>query len=612
MENKNEVDMIGLANDVTKVGQKMSASLLENMPAQLKSFSEFSASYLAIANKVIGNPEVIAKGQSTFFNFLQNQVELSKRLFEKQADPTIEHVPVISPAAGDKRFKAAEWNEAPYYFDYVKQNYLLISQMMLEIVDSLDLEKKSKSKLNFQTQQYLDALSPANFFATNPEAIKLANETNGQSLMKGFENLLGDLAKGSITQSDESTFEIGRDLANTKGSVVYENELIQLIQYDPLTEKVSEIPLLILPPWINKFYILDLHADRSLVEYCVKQGQTVFMISWKNPTADMGYLAFEDYVVKGALKAIEVSKAISGAKKIDTLGYCLGGTLLGITLSIIASEQPTFLEAEREKDSINSATFLAAMLDFSDVGTMGAIIDEELVSNLENELKDGGVMKGEDMAKAFNAIRANELVWHYVANNYLMGKTPPPFSVLYWSCDNTNLPARMYTYYMRKMIFENKLRIKNALRICNVPIDLGRIKVPTFVIGTIDDHISPCRTAFTTTELLSGEMEFVLGDSGHIMGAINAPSKKHKYNFKYGGILGQGYEHWQKTSKQGEGSWWPNWSAWIAKKSVKSVPAPKHTGNKNYPNIEPAPGRYVKEKTESTHKINTTEKAMLV
>lgn len=601
--------MLELAREATKASQKISSEFLVNLPAQMKSFNEFTVSCMNMANKVAGNPEAMIKGQSTFFNFLQNQVELSKRLFEKQANPEGEYSPVISPAPGDKRFKAAEWNDVPY--DYVKQNYLLISQMMLEIVDSLDLEKKSKTKLNFQTQQYLDALSPANFFATNPEALKLARETNGKSLVQGFENLLSDIEKGSITQSDESTFEVGRDLATTKGAVVYENELIQLIQYDPMTEKVSEIPLLILPPWINKFYILDLHSERSLAEYCVKQGQTVFMISWKNPTDEMGYLAFEDYVVKGALKAIEVSKAITGAKKIDTLGYCLGGTLLGITLSIIASEQPTFLEAEREKDSINSATFLAAMLDFSDVGTMGAIIDEELVSGLEDKLKDGGVMKGEDMAKAFNAIRANELVWHYVANNYLMGKTPPPFSVLYWSCDNTNLPARMYTFYMRKMIFENQLRIKNAVRICNVPIDLGRIKVPTYVIGTIDDHISPCRTAFTTTELLSGETEFVLGDSGHIMGAINAPSKKHKYNFKYGGDLGQGFEYWQKTAKQGEGSWWPHWSAWLEKRTNKMVAAPKTTGNKNYPNIEPAPGRYVKEKSEPTLKTITQEKVSM-
>ncbi len=600
--------MLELAQEATKASQKIGADFIANLPAQMKTFNEFTVSYLNMANKVSRNPDSMVKGQNTFFNFLQNQVELSKRMFEKQANPESEITPVISPAPGDKRFKAPEWNESPYYFDYVKQNYLLVSKMMLDIVDSLDLEKKSKSKLNFQTQQYLDALSPANFFITNPEAIRIAKETNGKSLIKGYENLLADIAKGSITQSDESTFEIGRDLAHTKGSVVYENELIQLIQYDPVTEKVSEFPLLILPPWINKFYILDLHSDRSLVEYCVKQGQTVFMISWKNPTADMGYLSFEDYVVKGALKAIEVSKAITGAKKIDTLGYCLGGTLLGITLSIIASEQPTFLEAEREKDSINSATFLAAMLDFSDVGTMGSIIDQELVEDIEEELKDGGVMKGEDMAKAFNAIRANELVWHYVANNYLMGKTPPPFSVLYWSCDNTNLPARMYTYYLRNMIFENQLRIKNALRICNVPIDLGRIKVPTYVIGTIDDHISPCRTAFTTTELLSGEMEFVLGDSGHIMGAINAPSKKHKYNFKHSGVLGQGFEHWQNTSKQGEGSWWPNWSAWIAKKTSKQVAAPKAPGNKTYPIIEPAPGRYVKEKTQATPILNTPEK----
>jgi polyhydroxyalkanoate synthase len=597
MEKENGADVLVLAQEAIKASQKLAANFMENFPSQLQAYNEFTTSYIQLANKMIGNPDTMAKSQNAYLEYLQNNMELSKRIFEKQAKPEENVTPIISPAPNDRRFKAAEWNESPYFFDYVKQNYLLMSKMMMEIINSIDLEKHAKSKLSFQTQQYLDALCPANFFLTNPEAIKLAQETNGKSLITGFENLLKDLEKGSITQTDDTSFVLGENLAQTKGSVVFENELIQLIQYTPQTEKVSEFPLLIFPPWINKYYILDLHTERSLVEYGVKEGHTVFITSWKNPTADMGHISFDDYVVSGAIKAIEVVRAITGAPKVDTLGYCLGGTLLGATLAILSAPKQTFLEAERERNSVNTATFLATMLDFSDIGPMGAIIDEPLVHGIEEKLKDGGVMRGDDMAKAFNAIRANELVWPYVVNNYLKGQTPPPFNVLYWSCDNTNLPGKMYTFYLRKMLYENQLRVKNALRICNVPIDLGLIKIPVYVIGTIDDHIAPCRTAFNTTELVSGDVEFILGDSGHIMGAINAPSKKHKYNHHFGGILGKGFDHWQSTAKQGEGSWWPHWNQWLMSKSGKQIPAPAKEGNKEFPVIEPAPGRYVKEKS---------------
>ncbi len=600
MENEKkdtEQELLLIAQEAAKAGQKLAANFMQNLPSQLQAFTEFTNSYLGLAGKVAANPDTAVSGQQFFVEYIQKQMELSKRIFESQANPEASYTPVISPAPGDKRFTAAEWSESPHYFDYIKQNYLLISKMLKEITNSIDLDVHAKSKLNFQTQQYLDALSPANFFFTNPEAIKLAKETNGQSLLAGVENFLKDVQKGSITQSDEHVFEIGRDLAQTKGSVVYQNELIQLIQYTPLTEKVSEFPLVIFPPWINKYYILDLHTDRSLVEYGVREGHTVFIVSWKNPTADMGHVSFDDYVVRGALKSIEVARAITGAKKVNTLGYCLGGTLLGATLAILASPKPTFLEANREKESVNAATFLATMLDFSDIGPMGAIIDEALVHQLENDLKDGGIMKGSDMAKAFNAIRANELVWPYVVNNYLKGKTPPPFNVLYWSCDNTNLPGKMYTFYLRKMLYENMLRVPNALRICNVPIDLGLIKVPSYIIGTVEDHIAPCRTAFNSTELLGGEVEFVLGDSGHIMGAINAPSKKHKYNHHFGGTLGEGFDQWKNTAKPGEGSWWPHWNRWMNSKNGKQVPAPKHEGSADYPVLESAPGSYVKEKS---------------
>jgi polyhydroxyalkanoate synthase len=596
MDKPDAVKIEELTSEMAKAGQALAQNYIANFPEYMKTYQEFASSYLQVSSKLVSDKDSIQKTQAGYLDFLQNQMELSKRIAERQLDKDKTYTPVINPTAGDRRFNAPEWDESPYYFDFIKQNYLLISKLITEIFNSVDLDPKSKEKLNFFTKQYIDALAPSNFLITNPEALKLAQETKGQSVLDGFQNLISDMRKGRITQTDSGAFEVGKNLAITKGSVVFENEIMQLIQYSPQTKKVAEFPLIIFPPWINKYYILDLHPDKSLVEFAVKNGQTVFMVSWKNPTPDMGHLGFEEYVEKGAIKSFEVARKICGTKKVNVLGYCLGGTLLGITLAILRSKGKLFAAAEAEKNTVNSATFLATMLDFSDIGPMGAIIDEALVTKLEKELSNGGVLKGAEMAQAFNAIRANELVWNYVSNNYLKGKNPSAFNVLFWTDDNTNLPGKMYLYYLREMLFENKLRIKNALKIANVQLDLGKIDIPAYVVGTIEDHIAPCRTAFTTTELLSGPVEFVLGDSGHIMGAINAPSVKHKYNFKFGGKLGDGFETWQKTSKQGEGSWWVNWAGWMKDKSGKQVASPAHEGNKEFTVIEPAPGRYVKEK----------------
>ncbi len=596
MEKTEVLRLNELAQEMMKAGQTIAHNYVENFPAYIKDTQDFMEPFVNLTYKMVNNPESIQKAQGTYLTFLQNQMDLSKRIYDRQTNKEKKYVPVISPAPNDKRFRAPEWDESPYYFDFVKQNYLLISQLITQIIDSVDLDKKAKDKLNFYTQQSLDALSPANFFITNPEAIKLAMETKGQSLMDGFKNMLSDIEKGRITQTDETSFDVGKNLAVSKGAVIFENELMQLIQYEPLTKKVGEYPLLMIPPWINKFYILDLHPDKSLVEFALNKGHAVFMISWKNPTTDIAHFTFDDYVKKGALKAIEVTRIVGGSKKVNTLGYCLGGTLLGITLSILRSDRDTFPEAMAEKNTVNSVTLLATMLDFSDIGPMGAIVDEALVSRLETELKVNGLLKGKDMAEAFNAIRANELIWNYVSNNYLKGKTPPPFNVLFWTDDNTNLPAGMYLFYLRKMLLENKLSRKNALRICNVPIDLGKIDIPAYIIGTVEDHISPCGTAFTTTELFSGPVEFVLGDSGHIMGAINPPSKVNKYNYHFSGKLGDGFKTWKETAKQGQGTWWVHWEKWLEDKSGKQVAAKKKSGTKAFPIIEKAPGRYVLEK----------------
>ena len=564
---------------------KANNAYLESWKILTEATSEISKVYVDLSFNVLGNPKVANRIRKNFFNYSKSNFEITKRMFYRNFNG--KYAPVIDPLNGDKRFNSEEWEKYPYYFDFVKQHYLLFSQFILSSVNEAELKEKSKLKLSFYTSQIINALSPSNFLLTNPAAIKLAQQTKGQSLVEGFKNLMSDIKKGHISQTDESAFEIGKNLACTKGAVVYENELIQLIQYSPLTESVCEYPMLMIPPWINKFYILDLHSERSMVEYALLQGQTIFIISWRNPSEKMNHFTFNDYANLGSLKAIEVIQKITKAKKINALGYCLGGTLLGITLAILKS---------KNNNIINSATFLAAMLDFSDIGPMKAIIDESLVKKIELEFKNNGMLMGRDLAKAFNALRPNDLVWYYIINNYLEGKKPLPFSVLYWTNDNTNLPGRMYTYYLRKMLLENKLSQKKALTICDVPIDLSTIDTPSYVIGTIEDHIAPCRTAFATTELLGGPVEFVLGDSGHIMGSINAPSKKNKYHHHINGQLGEGFEQWKKTAKLSDGSWWPHWMNWLKQKSGKQIQAREELGNKNFPEIEPAPGRYVMER----------------
>jgi polyhydroxyalkanoate synthase len=596
MEQAESVKINELTNQLMGAGEKLTQDFVENFPTYIQSSQDFMSPFISLSTKIMSDPESMKNVQNSYLNFLQSQMELSKNIYDRQLNKEKKIAPVIVPTINDRRFKAPEWNEYPFYFDFIKQNYLLVSELITKITGSVELEKKSKDKLSFYTQQCIDALSPTNFFITNPEAIKLAKDTQGKSLIDGFNNLLADIEKGRITQTDNSAFEVGVNLAITKGSVVFENEIMQLIQYAPLTAKVAEYPLLMIPPWINKYYILDLHPDKSLVEFAVKKGNTVFMISWKNPTRDMGNLSFDDYVEKGAMKAIEVAKKITRSAKINTLGYCLGGTLLGTTLAILRSKSKLFPAAKALQNSVNSVTLLATMLDFSDIGPMGAIIDEQFVEKMEVDLKKEGILKGTDMADAFNAIRANELVWNYVSNNYLKGKTPPAFNVLFWTDDNTNLPAEMYIFYLRKLLLENKLSKKNALKICDVPIDLSNVDTAAFIIGTIDDHIAPCTTAFTTTQLFTGPVEFVLGDSGHIMGAINPPSVVHKYHYNYGGKLDEGFDTWKATAKQGQGSWWVYWEKWLNNKSGKQIPAPKMSGSIDFNVIEPAPGRYVKEK----------------
>jgi polyhydroxyalkanoate synthase len=492
-------------------------------------------------------------------------------------------VPVAPPDRGDRRFSSAEWQRIPW-FDYLRQSYLINSRFLSDWIEALETEPRAKERLSFIARQFSDAMSPANFAATNPEALKLALETGGESLAQGIRLLLEDVHKGRISTTDESVFEVGKNLAVTEGAVIFENELIQLIQYKPVTSTVFKRPLVMFPPCINKYYILDLQPENSLVRYAVEQGHPVFMVSWRNITEELGHLTWDDYIEKGVLKALEVASAISAAEKVNALGFCVGGTMLGAALAVMAA---------KGENRVESATFLASMLDFSDTGDIGLFIDEPGVAVREAAIGKGGIMPGRDLALVFSALRANDLVWSYVISNYLKGKSPEAFDLLYWNADSTNLPGPMYCWYVRNTYLENRLCEPGKTVVLGVPVDLGKITVPAYVLATREDHIVPWRTAYRTNQLLGGETRFVLGASGHVAGIIN-PASKNKRSHWIGAKPAADPEEWLADGKEKPGSWWADWSTWIEGFGDERVKARARPGNAKYKPIEQAPGRYVK------------------
>jgi polyhydroxyalkanoate synthase len=493
--------------------------------------------------------------------------------------------PVIEPDPADRRFRAPDWRTQPF-FDYTAQSYLLAGQWLRELVDTAKLEPHAKRKLEFFTRQYVDAMSPANFPWSNPEALKLAAQTEGESMKRGMLNLAADLDKGMISMTDESAFEVGRNLAVSPGAVVYENDFMQLIQYRPSSGTVLERPLVMVPPCINKYYILDLQPENSFVRYAVERGHTVFMVSWRNVPPAMGRATWDDYLEHGVMRALAVAQEICGADKVNALGFCVGGTLLGAALAVLRA---------KGDERVASVTLLAAMLDFSETGELSVFVDEAYVSQRERDFADGGVLHGRELAITFASLRANDLIWHYVVNNYLKGGTPEPFDLLYWNADSTNLPGAMYVYYVRNTYLENKLRVPGKLTMCGVPVDLGRVDMPAYVLATREDHIVPWRTAYASTRLLGGRMEFVLSASGHIAGVIN-PVSKNRRNFWLNAQLEPDPERWLAAATPRPGSWWKHWGDWLAAFGGRDVPARSDLGSAQYREIEPAPGRYVKEK----------------
>ena len=481
----------------------------------------------------------------------------------------------------DRRFDSEEWSNLPV-FDFIKQSYLLTADVLSKSTDAIPVDGSDKEKLKFYTQYFIDAMSPSNFAALNPDVLKEAVDTQGQSLMDGFQNMLTDLDKGRITMTDEAAFTLGENIGVTDGAVIFRNHLFELIQYAPSTETVHKRPLLIIPPCINKFYILDLQPQNSFVKWCVDQGNTVFLISWANPTPEYKDIGWDDYVADGILEANRVVKEITGEKKMNAVAWCVGGTLLASAMGVMQKKRDA---------SIASTTYLTTLLDFTDPGQLCVFLNKDEVEMRAQQVEKEGVMSGKSLALGFNMLRSNDLIWSYVVNNYLKGKTPPPFDILYWNSDPTNLPARMYNTYIREMYVDNALA-RGEFTCCDKAIELGKVKVPAYFLSAVEDHIAPWKTTFTGTELLGGDVEFVLGGSGHIAGVINPPAK-NKRNYWVDGTLGAGPDQWLETATNHPGSWWTHWHAWLDRQDDTQVSA-RAVASDDYPEIAPAPGDYVR------------------
>lgn len=492
---------------------------------------------------------------------------------------------IAEPEKGDKRFLAQEWRDSPI-FDFLKQYYLLTGRYLNGLIDGSDVSDRARAQLRFFARQYLDALSPANFIATNPAVLKEALKSHGESLVGGLKNLTEDIQKGRISQTREVAFEVGRNLAVTPGSVIFENELIQVIQYSPSTDSVRDRPLLMVPPCINKFYLLDMGPENSLVRYAVEQGNTVFMVSWRNVGSEQGHLTWDDYLELGVMQAMEVARQSTGSPKINALGFCVGGTLLGCAAAILRA---------RGDETLASLTLLTTMLDFSDPGEIGLLLDAAGLAMRQAQIGRGGVLPGKELDFVFSTLRGNDLIWPYVVNNYMKGQSPDAFDLLYWNSDITNLPGPMYCWYVRNAYLENAIKVASATVQCGTPVDLACIDVPTFLLASREDHIVPWKTAYASTGLVSGAVRFVLAASGHVAGVIN-PVSRNKRNYWTDGEHGHGPDHWLATAKSVPGSWWQDWSKWLAEHGGDMVPARATPGGNRYRLLEPAPGRYVKER----------------
>jgi polyhydroxyalkanoate synthase subunit PhaC len=489
---------------------------------------------------------------------------------------------------GDRRFADEAWGHNPVAA-YAAAAYLLNARTLMALADAVEGDAKTRTRVRFAVQQWIDASAPSNFLAFNAEAQKKAIDTQGESIAKGVANLLHDLKQGHVSMTDESVFEVGKNVATTEGAVVFENALFQLIEYKPLTAKVYERPFLLVPPCINKFYILDLQPANSLIRYCVEQGHRTFVVSWRNPDESLAQASWDNYIEDAVIKAIGVTQDITGAETINALGFCVGGTMLSNALAVLAA---------RGEEPVHSATFLTTLIDFTDTGILDVFIDEAFVKMREMQFAQGGLMPGRDLATTFSFLRPNDLVWNYVVGNYLKGESPPPFDLLYWNSDATNLPGPYYAWYLRNMYLENNIVKPGKTTVCGEKIDFRKLKLPVYVYGSREDHIVPIGGAYASTQVFPGKKRFVMGASGHIAGVINPPAAgKRSHWVSNTGKFPADVNDWIEHATEHKGSWWSDWAAWLKPLSGKQIAAPKTYGRgKAYAAIEPAPGRYVKAK----------------
>ena len=488
----------------------------------------------------------------------------------------------------DRRFASENWAQNPLAA-FTAAAYSLNSHALMGMAEAVQADEKTRQRIRFAVEQWVAAMAPSNFLALNPDAQKKALETKGESLSKGLQNMLQDMGKGYVSMTDESVFEVGKNVATTEGAVVYENDIFQLLEYKPLPEKVHERPFLLVPPCINKFYILDLQPDNSLIRYAVSQGHRTFVISWRNPDASCAHLTWDDYIERAVIEAIGVVQEIAGAAQINALGFCVGGTMLATALAVLAA---------RGQKPVASATLLTTLLDFSDTGILDVFIDEAFVKNREAQMGQGGLLKGQELAATFSFLRPNDLVWNYVVGNYLKGETPPAFDLLYWNSDATNLPGPWYAWYLRNTYLENNLIQPGKLTVCGEKIDFGHLDLPVYIYGSREDHIVPINASYAATKVLPGDKRFVMGASGHIAGVINPPAKnKRSHWIRSDNALPQTLEDWIAGADEFAGSWWTDWAQWLKGHAGKQIAAPKRYGKgTKFKEIEAAPGRYVLQK----------------
>jgi polyhydroxyalkanoate synthase len=583
------IDPAELSKAMTNIAERSQRIVTDFLARQAADPTAATADPLNIGNafmemtaKLMSDPAKLVEAN---LNLWQDYMSLwqntARRMMGEQTQP------VVTPDSGDRRFKDEMWQENEI-FDFIKQSYLLSARWMQGVVKNVEgLDDHTAKKVDFYTRQFVDAMAPSNFVLTNPEVLRATVESRGENLLKGLNNLLDDLERGkgnlAIKMTDYDAFKVGENIAVTPGKVVFQTDLMQLVQYDPTTEQVFEKPLLVVPPWINKFYILDLRPKNSFIKWAVDQGHTVFVISWVNPDEKLAHKGFGDYMLEGTLAAIDAIEKATGAKQVDAAGYCLGGTLLACTLAYLAA---------KGEERIASATFFTTMTDFKEPGELGVFIDEEQLSALETRMNHAGYLDGRDMATTFNMMRANDLIWSFVVNNYLLGKDPFPFDLLYWNSDSTRMPAAMHSFYLRKMYQENKLIEPGGIELNGVSIDLGNIKTPIYMLSTREDHIAPWQSTYSLTQHVSGPIKFVLSASGHIAGVVNPPAA-NKYCYWTNAKKPKNPEVWLAGSTQVEGSWWTDWQKWVEKFAGKMVAA-RAPGAGKLKAIEAAPGSYVK------------------